>query len=180
MSLSGVAGICLLKIGGGSVHKQDGLSATHEMYLKIIYQLSQSGDAARVGQMAKGLGVHPSTVSAVVRTLARMDLVTHDTYGVVKLTDMGERFANCVVRRFEILHRFFTEVLGFDEEAAALEACEVEHAISPVAIGRIDRLADELPELGFKPSANVSSSVALICSECPFASECALSPAERD
>ena len=75
------------------MHKSGGLSATHEMYLKIIYQLQQSGDPARVGHMAKGLGVHPSTVSAVVRTLDRMGLVTHDRYGSVKLTEVGAKLA---------------------------------------------------------------------------------------
>ena len=135
------------------MHKQYGLSATHEMYLKIVYQFQASGDAARVGQMAQGLGVHPSTVSAVVRTLGRLGLVTHDRYGLVKLTVAGEEVGECVVRRFETLRRFFTEALGLDEETAEVEACEMEHAVSPLTVSRIEALLGDLARLGYHPEA---------------------------
>jgi DtxR family Mn-dependent transcriptional regulator len=154
------------------MHKRDGLSATHEMYLKIIYQLRESGDPARVGQMAKGLGVHPSTVSAVVGTLAKMALVTHDRYGVVKLTEIGERLAGCVVRRFETLRRFFTEVLGLDPDSAEVEACEIEHAINVATIARIDRLIEELSRIGYRQSAEPPPPLAELCEDCVLAGEC--------
>lgn len=154
------------------MHKRDGLSATHEMYLKIIYQLRESGDPARVGQMAKGLGVHPSTVSAVVGTLARMSLVTHDRYGVVKLTEIGERLAECVVRRFETLRRFFTQVLGLDQDAAEVEACEIEHAINVATIARLDRLIEDLAKLGYRQSDQPPPPAAELCGECIIAGEC--------
>lgn len=154
------------------MHKRDGLSATHEMYLKIIYQLQAAGDPARVGQMAKGLGVHPSTVSAVVRTLDRTGLVTHDRYGVVKLTDVGQRLAECVVRRFEILQRFYVEVLGVDEDNAALEACELEHAVSPEAVARLEWLLSRIGEIGLQPPETISLERAAICSDCLAAGEC--------
>lgn len=155
------------------MHKRDGLSATHEMYLKIIYQLRESGDPARVGQMAKGLGVHPSTVSAVVGTLGKMGLVTHDRYGVVKLTEIGEKLAVCVVNRFEILRHFFADVLGLDPESAEIEACEVEHAVSPMLVNRLEQLTEALQkkdcalELG-----PISDSPQLLCSDCIEAGEC--------
>lgn len=154
------------------MHKRGGVSSTHEMYLKIIYQLRQSGDPARVGQMAKGLGVHPSTVSAVVRTMDRMGLVTHDRYGVVKLTDVGERLAECVVRRFDVLRRFFAEVLGLDSETAEIEACDTEHVVSPDTILRIEHLLAELSRIEYQPPASLSPSVAEMCYECIMAGEC--------
>jgi DtxR family Mn-dependent transcriptional regulator len=154
------------------MHKRDGLSATHEMYLKIIHQLQESGDPARVGQMAKGLGVHPSTVSAVVRTLDRMGLVTHDRYGVVKLTDVGGRLAQCVVRRFEILRQFFTDILGLDEDTATLDACETEHVLSPITIGRIEHLLESLPASGYTAPTSIPPKMATMCVDCILAGEC--------
>ena len=155
------------------MHKQDGLSATHEMYLKIIYQLRESGDPARVGQMAKGLGVHRSTASAVVGTLAKMGLVTHDPYGIVKLTDLGERLAVCVVHRFETLCRFLTDVLDMDAESAQVEACEVEHAVSPELISRLDQLTHSLRRMGFEGSFKPTAAIGEpFCSECIQAGEC--------
>ena len=159
------------------MHKRTGLSPTHEMYLKIIYQLRQSGDPARVGQMARGLGVHPSTVSAVVRTLDRMGLVTHDRYDVVKLTEVGEKLAECVVRRFDILRRFFTEVLGLDEEAAEVEACDTEHVISPETIVRIQHVLTELPRLGYQRPTSSPANAADMCSECITTGECSVAHA---
>lgn len=154
------------------MHKNDGLSATHEMYLKIVYQLQQSGDPARVGQMAKGLGVHPSTVSAVVRTLDRMGLMTHDRYGVVKLTEIGEKLAECVVRRFDVLRDFFVSVLGLDEESAEVEACETEHAVSAATIGRIEKLVEKLRAQGYQPAAAPVPDELDACYDCFVSGEC--------
>ncbi len=154
------------------MHKRGGLSATHEMYLKIIFQLRESGDPARVGQMAKGLGVHPSTVSAVVRTLDRMELVTHDRYGVVKLTEVGEKLASCVVRRFEVLRTFFINVLGLDEEDAEVEACETEHVLSPDTIGRLEHVTNQLLLAGHTPPENFVPEDDADCSECMEAGTC--------
>lgn len=159
------------------MHKRDGLSATHEMYLKIVYQLEQSGDPARVGQMAKGLGVHPSTVSAVVRTLDRMGLLTHDRYGVVRLTEVGTRLAECVVRRFDVLRRFFVEALGMTDEEAEVEACETEHVLNAGTIGRIDRLMNDLAGLKYRPAPIFVPQDAEVCRECMTAGECAAAAA---
>jgi DtxR family Mn-dependent transcriptional regulator len=142
------------------------------MYLKIIYQLQQSGDPARVGQMAQGLGVHPSAVSAVVRTLDRMGLITHDRYGVVKLTELGHTLAECVARRFDVLRRFFTAVLGMDPETAEVEACETEHAISPETVARIEHLISALPPLGYVAPVTVTMRESVMCGECVIAGEC--------
>jgi len=159
------------------MHKRDGLSATHEMYLKIVYQLEQSGDPARVGQMAKGLGVHPSTVSAVVRTLDRMGLLTHDRYGVVRLTELGSRLAECVVRRFDVLRRFFEDALGMAAEEAEVEACETEHVLNAATIGRIERLVGDLSEMKYRPSRAFTPADAEVCRECITAGECAAAAA---
>jgi DtxR family Mn-dependent transcriptional regulator len=162
------------------MHKRDGISATHEMYLKIVYQLEQSGDPARVGQMAKGLGVHPSTVSAVVRTLVRMNLVTHDRYGVVRLTDVGQRLAECVVRRFEVLRKFFTETLGMDPEDAEVEACETEHVVSAETIGRIDRLVSDLAQANYHAKPDYTPPEATMCQECVTAGTCTAAHSVKD
>ena len=155
------------------MHKHDGLSATHEMYLKVIHQLEQSGDPARVGQMAKGLGVHPSTVSAVIRTLDRMELVTHDRYGIVKLTEIGRKLAECVVRRFDVLRHFFVEALGMDEETAEIEACETEHALGADTVVRIEHLLGELTRIGYRaPASPFLPTTTEMCFDCILAGEC--------
>lgn len=122
------------------MHEHEGLSPTHEMYLKVIYRLRQENEVARVRDMAKGLGVTPGTVSAVLKKLERAGLLLHDPYGAIKLTSAGERVAECVIRKFDTIRSLLTDVLGLDAEIAELDACTMEHAVSPVTINRMERL----------------------------------------
>ena len=122
------------------MHSEDGLSQTHEMYLKVLYRLQLANEFGRVRDLAKGLGVTPSTVSAVLKKLEHAGFVIHDRYGVVKLTPAGIRVAECVVRRFEIIKQLLIEVLGLDTEAAEVDACMMEHAVSPATVNRMESL----------------------------------------
>jgi len=115
--------------GALNMHEHEGLSPTHEMYLKVIYRLQEDDEIARVRDMARGLGVTPGTVSAVLKKLASGGLLRHDRYGAVKLTLAGKRVAQCVIRRFEMIRALLTDVLALDPETAELDACLMEHAI---------------------------------------------------
>lgn len=122
------------------MHGESGLSPTHEMYLKVLYRLEAEGQIGRVRDMATGLGVTAGTVSAVLKKLELAGLVIHDRYGLVKLTSPGSRVAECVVRRFDLLKELLVVVLGLDLESAEVDACAMEHAVSPATINRIETL----------------------------------------
>lgn len=122
------------------MHHDEGLSPTHEMYLKVLYRLQLDGEVGRVRDMARGLGVTAGTVSAVLKKLERAGLVLHDHYGMVKLTPGGTRLAECVVRRFEVVKAMLVEVLGLDGDAAEVDACLMEHVVSPATVNRIESL----------------------------------------
>ncbi len=122
------------------MHSSDGLSPTHEMYLKVLFHLEREHEVARVRDMAKGLGVKPGTVSVVLKKLELNGLVIHDRYGAVRLTPAGMRMAECVVHRFETIKQMLTDVLGLDVETAELDACMMEHAVSPATINRMEYL----------------------------------------
>lgn len=122
------------------MHEHEGLSPTHEMYLKVIYRLRQENEIARVRDMAKGLGVTAGTVSAVLKKLERAGLLLHDPYGAVKLTLAGERVAECVVRKFETIRSLLTDVLGLDPETAEIDACMMEHSVGPATVNRMEYL----------------------------------------
>lgn len=155
------------------MHHDEGLSPTHEMYLKVLYRLQLEGEVGRVRDMARGLGVTPGTVSAVLKKLERAGLVIHDHYGVVKLTAGGTRLAECVVRRFEALKAMLIEVLGLDADAAEVDACLMEHVVSPATVNRIESLVgfvrggriDVKPMLRLKPSISV-------CTTCQSSDSC--------
>lgn len=155
------------------MHGDQGLSTTHEMYLKVLYRLQQENDFGRVRDMAKGLGVTPSTVSAVLKKLETNGLVVHDRYGIVKLTPAGVRVAECVVRRFEVIRAFLVEVLGLDAESAAIDACTMEHAVSPATVNRMELLVLGLAagELVL-PAMPAAESTLSICADCEASGMC--------
>ncbi len=122
------------------MHEHEGLSPTHEMYLKVVYRLQEDNEIARVRDMAKGLGVTAGTVSAVLKKLEGGGLLRHDRYGAVRLTEAGERVAECIIRKFETIRALLTEVLALDPETAELDACMMEHAVGPATINRMEQL----------------------------------------
>ncbi len=126
------------------MHGDGGLSATHEMYLKVLYRLQLASEVGRVRDLAKGLGVTASTVSAVLKKLELSGLVNHDHYGTVKLSPAGMRIAECIVRRFEIIRSLLSELLGVDDETAEVDACAMEHAVSPATVNRMESLLQAL------------------------------------
>jgi DtxR family Mn-dependent transcriptional regulator len=155
------------------MHSDEGLSPTHEMYLKVLYRLQLENEAGRVRDMAKGLGVTPSTVSAVLQKLDNAGLVLHDRYGTVKLTPAGARVAECVVRRFEIIKAFLIEVLGMDTAAAEVDACLMEHAVSPATVNRLESLLHlvRTGEVVMQPMRHLMPSTS-ICADCEAIGAC--------
>ena len=119
------------------MHRKPALSETHEMYLKTLYHVRSKHDVARVGDLAEGLGVSPGTVTGVLKKLRQMELVEHEKYGVVALTPSGLRMAECVLRRFETVRDVLVEVCGVDPETAEIDACMMEHAVSPTTANRM-------------------------------------------
>jgi len=155
------------------MHGEQGLSTTHEMYLKVLYRLQQENDVGRVRDMAKGLGVTPSTVSAVLKKLEMAGLVVHDRYGIVKLTPAGTRVAECVVRRFEIIRTFLIDVLRLDAEAAAIDACTMEHAVSPATVNRLELLVQRIGRGHMVlPPMSAPESSGSICADCEASGTC--------
>lgn len=157
------------------MHREEQLSSTHEMYLKVLYRLGQQHDVARVRDMARGLGVNPGTVSAVLKKLELAKLVRHNRYGFVTLTPSGTAVAECVVRRFETIKALLTEVLGLDIETAEVDACMMEHAVSPATINRMERMvglvrAGRIDLEAFVKSATHSKTVR--CDECETTGVC--------
>ncbi len=155
------------------MHGQAGLSATHEMYLKVLYRLQADSEVGRVRDMAKGLGVTASTVSAVLKKLEQAGLVLHDRYGLVKLTSAGTAVASCVVRRFEVLKAFLVEVLGLNTESAEVDSCAMEHTVSPATVNRMETMVEFVRKgkLEVSPMHHLRRSVSM-CSVCDSTDSC--------
>ena len=116
---------------------KDSLSATMEDYLKTIFTLESNKKYVRVRDIALKLNVRFPTVTSMLRNLAERNLVSHEKYEHVELTSEGKRIANEIYNRHTTLRKFLMEILRVDEITAEKDACEMEHAVSPVTLERL-------------------------------------------
>jgi DtxR family Mn-dependent transcriptional regulator len=113
------------------------LSRSVEDYLKAIYGLCESGDAASTSAIADALDIQPASVTGMVKRLAESGLLEHVPYRGVRLTSSGTREALRVLRRHRILETYLCERLGFSWEDVHGEAERLEHAASDVLIEKM-------------------------------------------
>ena len=66
-------------------------------------------------------------------------LAIHERYGYVELTSSGQRIARDVQKRHDTLARFLTGVLGIDRHTAGMDACKMEHSMSPKTFDRLTK-----------------------------------------
>lgn len=118
------------------------LSASMEDYLEAIYHIAREKGASRAKDIATRLGVNSASVTGALRLLAEKGHINYAPYDVITLTQKGENLAKDIVRRHEILKDFFTRVLDVDEEEAEVNACKMEHAVSPTLIDRLVRFVE--------------------------------------
>jgi DtxR family Mn-dependent transcriptional regulator len=124
------------------------LSASHEHYLRAIWEVRERRGYARLADVARELGVAPPTISVGLKALEARGLVAHDDRRFLVLTPSGERAAREVHHRFAVMRRFLRDVLGLDEEAALAEACLLEHDVSAATTERLLDLVKLLREDG--------------------------------
>ena len=113
------------------------LSASLEDYLEVIFHIVQDKRAARAKDIVQRMGVHNSSVTQALRSLANKGLVNYAPYDLVTLTEEGQTAAAAVVERHQALRNFLVEVLGLDADRAEADACKLEHGISDEALERL-------------------------------------------
>ncbi len=101
-------------------------------YLKAIYDLTQSGEAASTNALASRLGVEPASVTGMVQKLAaaKPPLVSYRKHHGVKLTAAGTRAALEVIRHHRLLETWLVKSLGYSWDEVHTEAERLEHVIS--------------------------------------------------
>jgi len=114
------------------------ISESLEDYLLIIQQLLQGQKQARVKEIADLKGVKMSSVSAALKRLSKLGLVSYSAREYVEMTPMGERLVRRLMTRFEQVKRFLQKILGVPDECAQHDAHGIEHHVS---LETLDRLA---------------------------------------
>ena len=108
-------------------------------YLKEIYKLQEGGGRVSVTALSREQHVAPGSASEMVKKLAALQLVDHEPYRGVRLTEAGERVAVEVIRHHRLLELYLAETLGLDVDNVHAEADRLEHVISEELAARIDK-----------------------------------------
>ena len=104
-------------------------TAPVEDYAKAIYALQRRGGAT-TNALAERLSVTAGSVSAMLKKLDGLGLVTHTPYKGVELTDEGEQLALEIIRHHRLLELYLAESLGVPWDRVHDEAEVLEHHIS--------------------------------------------------
>jgi DtxR family Mn-dependent transcriptional regulator len=128
------------------------LSSQMEDYLEAIYHLCRDEGVARVKAIADRLEVTNPSVVGAIRRLKYRNLVVQEPYGYVRLTVEGEEIAGAITHRHEVLSDFLKDILGLDHETASVDACKIEHAVSPETVRRLRAVAEFIKK---EPQINV-------------------------
>ena len=85
----------------------EGLSASLEDYLEVIYHLERSNRVARAKDIADQMSVQRASVTGALKALAGRGLINYSPYSYITLTSAGRTVAQDIIRRHETLKEFF-------------------------------------------------------------------------
>jgi len=111
-----------------------------EDYLKVIYDLSRGGGTVTTSAISTRLAVAAATVTGMVKKLATLNLVTHEHYRGVALTDAGRKIALEVIRHHRLVERYLHEAMGVPWDQVHVEAEKWEHVLSEELEERMDEI----------------------------------------
>ena len=106
-------------------------SVAVEDYAKAIFALQRrTGGPVGTSALAERLGVSPASVTAMLKRMDEMNLVSHEPYHGVTLTAAGEKVALEVMRHHRLLESYLADALGMPWDRVHDEAEVLEHYIS--------------------------------------------------
>ena len=120
------------------------LSETQEDYLLDILEHTTKSTVARIKDIAQTRNVSLPTVVSAIKTLAEKNIINHEKYGYVTLTDYGIELAKNLLERKKNILRFLTFTLGIPEDIAIIDAHKLEHDLSKQTYEQFIKLTDFL------------------------------------
>ena len=126
--------------------KETALTNSMEDYLEAISVLEEKKKYVRVKDIARYMKVKMPSVTGALSLLSKKNLVNHEKYEYVELTDQGMIIAQGVRRRHDAVLKFLTEVLDVDPKTAEEDACGIEHAMSATTLDRLLKMIECLQE----------------------------------
>ena len=119
----------------------DDLSNKMRLYLAEIYRLTdreQPDDGfVTTSALADVLMVSPPAVNRMVNRLKELNLIEHEPYQGIKLTQEGIRESLLHLRAHRVAEAFLSKVMGFDWDGVYSEAAQISTALNDTIIDRM-------------------------------------------
>jgi DtxR family Mn-dependent transcriptional regulator len=125
---------------------QDDTSSKMQFYLAKVYRLAdfaQDSDYVTTSALADALMVTAPAVNRTVNRLKEAELLEHEPYRGVRLTEKGRREALRYLRVQRIAESFLVRVMGLDWAAAYEEAEALSLTLSEAIVQRMNEMAGE-------------------------------------
>lgn len=121
------------------VRSRQASSESTEDHLERIADLVEQKGYARVSDVAEELGLTASTVSNMVRRLAKRGYVNYEKYRGFSLTPEGHAVAARIKARHTMLTELFS-LLGLEPETIREEVEDIEHHLRPQTLELMGKL----------------------------------------
>ena len=113
-------------------------------YLMALHELLEDQGYARLSDVAKKLDVSLGSLSTSMKPLIKKKLILQDENKHLRLSEAGQAIAQQIEQTWSVLTRFFQDILGVDDEVAEIDACKIEHLLSPQTTAGLLRLMEIL------------------------------------
>jgi Mn-dependent DtxR family transcriptional regulator len=121
------------------------LRPSKEHYIIVIYKCQKNNMGARITDIALKMGVSKPSAHTAMQELQRKRLVKGKRYGNVYLTDEGLLQALFIQCKYATVKHFLTDIVGVDEQTAAVDAGEIVHCISNETLEAFNRALSSAP-----------------------------------
>ncbi|MBN9693267.1 MAG: transcriptional regulator MntR [Verrucomicrobia bacterium] len=116
-------------------------SESTEDHLERIQELVEAKGYARVTDIAEALDLNRSTVSNMVRRLAKRGYVNYERYRGFTLTTEGQAVARHIKQRHRTMSDLL-ELLGLEPETVADDVEDIEHHLRPQTLRVFESLVE--------------------------------------
>lgn len=111
-------------------------TASH--YISQIYLIMRDYGYCNNHRLAEMIGVSASAVSQSAGRLKRLELIEQDRYGMITLTDYGQRLAKQILKRHYLLEYLMVRQLEYPWDLADREAEQLQDKVSDLFIDHLD------------------------------------------
>ena len=108
-----------------------------EDYLELIYKKINEQKDIKAVDIANTFNVSRPSVSEALMRLREMNLIIYEGRKGIQITSKGIVEAKKIVKKHQVLSKFFHEILGVAPDIADKNACRIEHVIERELVDKI-------------------------------------------